>query len=149
MENTQILTLTRRALGGAALRLVAVGMFPERIASAVENRKVSPSTTPATFNDLRHVNAGDLSVAYAELGPSDGSPVLLLHGWPYDIDSFAEVAPNLASRGHRVVVPYFRDYGDTKFLSVKTKRNGLPSALAIDTIKLINALNRKGNLSRV
>ncbi|MGO7604121.1 alpha/beta fold hydrolase [Rhizobium ruizarguesonis] len=140
MGNTQLASLTRRSFGGVALGLTAAGILPERSASAAETHRVSASPTLATFDEIRHVDAGDLNVAYAELGPSDGSPVLLLHGWPYDIDSFAEVAPALAARGHRVVVPYLRGYGGTKFLSGKTKRNGQPSALAVDTIKLMDAL---------
>ena len=73
---------------------------------------------------IRQVDAGLLNVGYAELGPADGPPVLLLHGWPYDIHSFAEVTPLLAAAGYRVIVPFLRGYGTTRFLSDETARNG-------------------------
>ena len=78
--------------------------------------------------------------AYAEAGPANGPPVILLHGWPYDIYSFVDVAPLLASAGYRVIVPYLRGYGTTRFLSSDTVRNGQPSAIAVDTIALMDAL---------
>jgi pimeloyl-ACP methyl ester carboxylesterase len=81
-----------------------------------------------------------LNVAYAEAGPADGRPVLLLHGWPYDIHSFVDVAPLLAARGYRVIVPYVRGYGATRFLSDQTARNGQPAALALDVVALMDAL---------
>ena len=93
-----------------------------------------------SFASLKHVNAGLLDVAYAEAGPADGPVVMLLHGWPYDIHSFVEVAPLLASSGYRVIVPYVRGYGGTRFLSSATVRNGQPSALARDTVDLMDAL---------
>jgi len=94
----------------------------------------------AGFAPLKQVDAGPLSVAYAEEGPADGPPILLLHGWPYDIHAFAEVAPLLAARGHRVIIPYLRGYGATRFLSADTVRNGQPAALAQDAIALMDAL---------
>ena len=81
-----------------------------------------------------------LSVGYAELGPADGAPVILLHGWPYDIHTYVDVAPLLASKGYRVIVPYLRGYGTTRFLSNDTMRNGQQSALAADIIALMDAL---------
>ena len=81
-----------------------------------------------------------LNVGYAEAGPADGPPVILLHGWPYDIHSFVDVAPLLASAGYRVIVPYLRGYGTTRFLSSDTFRNGQPSAVAVDIIALMDAL---------
>ena len=81
-----------------------------------------------------------LNVGYAEAGPADGPPVILLHGWPYDIHSFVDVAPLLASAGYRVIVPYLRGYGTTRFLSSETLRNGQPSAIAVDIIALMDAL---------
>src|ERR1700744_849096 len=89
---------------------------------------------------LKQIDAGLLNVGYAEAGPADGKPVILLHGWPYDIHSFVEVAPLLASAGYRVIVPFVRGYGTTKFLSDATLRNGQPSAVALDTIALMDAL---------
>ncbi len=81
-----------------------------------------------------------LNVGYVELGPSTGTPVFLLHGWPYDIHSFIDVAPRLASAGYRVIVPHLRGYGTTRFLSNDTIRNGQPSALGVDVIDLMDAL---------
>jgi pimeloyl-ACP methyl ester carboxylesterase len=98
------------------------------------------SGTNTSFGTIRQIDAGVLSVGYAEAGPADGPPVLLLHGWPYDIYSFVDVAPLLASAGYRVVVPYLRGYGSTHFLSNDTVRNGQPSAIASDTIAFMDAL---------
>jgi pimeloyl-ACP methyl ester carboxylesterase len=86
------------------------------------------------------VKAGVLNVAYAEAGPADGPVVLLVHGWPYDIYSFVDVAPQLAQAGYRVIVPYLRGYGPTSFLSVDTPRNGEQAAIAVDMIALMDAL---------
>jgi pimeloyl-ACP methyl ester carboxylesterase len=93
-----------------------------------------------SFGALRQINAGELDVGYVESGPLGGQPVVLLHGWPYDIHSYAEVAPELASAGYRVIVPYLRGYGTTRFLSDNTMRNGQQSAVAVDTIALMDAL---------
>ena len=92
------------------------------------------------FGALKQIDAGLLSVGYAEVGPADGRAVLLLHGWPYDIHSYAEVAPVLASAGYRVIVPYLRGHGPTRFLSTTTFRNGQQSVLGIDAIALMDAL---------
>ena len=81
-----------------------------------------------------------LNVGYVEAGPADGSAVVLLHGWPYDIYSFVDVAPILAAAGYRVIIPYLRGYGTTRFLSNTTFQNGQPSALALDAIALMDAL---------
>ena len=89
---------------------------------------------------IKQINAGLLNVGYAEAGAANGSPVILLHGWPYDIHSYDDVAPLLASSGYRVIIPYLRGYGTTQFLSAETLRNGQPSALAIDVIDLMDAL---------
>jgi pimeloyl-ACP methyl ester carboxylesterase len=92
------------------------------------------------FGELQQVDAGVLNVGYAEAGPADGPAVLLLHGWPYDIHSFVEVAPLLAAAGYRVIMPYLRGYGTTGFLSGETLRNGQQSVLARDAIALMDAL---------
>jgi len=90
---------------------------------------------------LHQIDAGVLSVGYAQAGPEDGPAVLLLHGWPYDIHAYADVAPLLATRGYRSIVPYLRGYGTTRFLSEETLRNGQQAALAVDAIALMDALD--------
>ena len=92
------------------------------------------------LDELRQIDAGVLSVGYADVGPQDGTAVLLLHGWPYDIQSYADVAQALATAGYRVVVPHLRGYGTTRFLSAGHPRNGQQSALAVDAITLMDAL---------
>ena len=92
------------------------------------------------FDALRQVDAGLLNVGYAEAGPGDGPAAVLLHGWPYDINSYVDVVPLLASAGYRVVVPYLRGFGTTRFLSEATFRNGEQAALAVDVIALMDAL---------
>jgi pimeloyl-ACP methyl ester carboxylesterase len=99
--------------------------------------------TNSSFGPLKQVDAGLLNVGYAEAGPAGGPPVILLHGWPYDIYSFVDVAPLLASAGYRVIVPYVRGYGTTRFLSPDTFRNGEPAAVASDVIDLMDALQIK------
>ena len=98
------------------------------------------SAQNTSFSPLKQIDAGLLSVGYAETGPPSGTPVVLLHGWPYDIYTYADVAPRLASAGYRVIVPYLRGYGTTRFLSNETVRNGQPSAVAVDIIALMDAL---------
>lgn len=93
-----------------------------------------------SFGPIKQIDAGVLNVGYVEAGPSNGRPVLLLHGWPYDIYSYADVAPLLAGKGYRVIVPYLRGYGTTRFLSDQTLRNGQQAALAVDAIALLDAL---------
>jgi pimeloyl-ACP methyl ester carboxylesterase len=100
---------------------------------------IKPGTN-TSFAPLKQVTAGVLNVGYAEAGPTGGPPVILLHGWPYDIYSFVDVAPALASAGFRVIVPYLRGYGTTRFLSNDTVRNGEPAAVAQDTIAMMDAL---------
>jgi pimeloyl-ACP methyl ester carboxylesterase len=93
-----------------------------------------------TFGPVTQIEAGVLDVGYVDAGPTDGPAVLLLHGWPYDIHSYEEVAPRLAAAGYRVIVPYLRGYGTTRFLSEATVRNGEQAALALDAIALLDAL---------
>ena len=93
-----------------------------------------------TLGPLHHVNAGVLDIAYHEQGPWDGPVVLLLHGFPYDVHSYVEIAPLLAARGNRVIVPYLRGFGPTRFLSDATPRSGQQAALGVDTIALMDAL---------
>jgi pimeloyl-ACP methyl ester carboxylesterase len=96
--------------------------------------------TSTSFGPLKQVDAGVLNVGYADAGPADGPAVLLLHGWPYDIHSYLEVAPLLVAGGYRVVVPYLRGYGTTRFRSSATFRNGQQSVLAVDAVALMDAL---------
>ena len=136
----------RRFFGTAAMGLVAAQLSlsdsaeaePGK-AKAVELRKIKPGTN-TSFATLKQVDAGVLNVGYAEAGPADGPAVILLHGWPYDIHSYVDVAPLLASAGYHVIVPHLRGYGTTRFLAAETFRNGQPSALALDTIALMDAL---------
>jgi pimeloyl-ACP methyl ester carboxylesterase len=100
---------------------------------------IKPGTSDS-FTSLKQIDAGLLNVGYAEAGPADGPAVVLLHGWPYDIHSFVDVVPLLASAGYRVITPYLRGYGTTRFLSGETFRNGQQSAVAVDTIALMDAL---------
>jgi pimeloyl-ACP methyl ester carboxylesterase len=100
-------------------------------------------TTPVakkSFGSLKQINAGPLNTGYAETGPADGPVVILLHGWPYDIHTYFDVAPLLAARGYRVIVPYLRGYGTTRFLAAETPRNGQQAAIAADIIALMDAL---------
>jgi pimeloyl-ACP methyl ester carboxylesterase len=124
----------RQLVGAAALTAAAVDL-------AATGAKAQPRTSPQTsFGPLRQVDAGVLSVAYAETGPATGPVVILLHGWPYDIHTYVDVAPRLAARGYRVITPYLRGYGATRFLAADTVRNGQPAALALDVIALMDAL---------
>ena len=132
--------LSRRGFG----RMVALTAGAATVAAcATEAMQAGPATvTPShTFTALKQVNAGPLSVGYAELGPSDGPPVILLHGWPYDIQSYADMAPILAAHGYRVLVPYLRGFGTTRFLSASAIRNGQQSAVAQDLIDFMDALH--------
>jgi pimeloyl-ACP methyl ester carboxylesterase len=110
----------------------------------LSNQETAMSTnTPGTstsFGPLKQVDAGVLSVGYAEAGPAHGPAVVLLHGWPYDIYSYVDVVPLLAAAGYRAIVPYLRGFGTTRFLSEATFRNGQQSVLAVDTIALMDAL---------
>ena len=135
----------RRFFGTAAMSIAAVQFGMTGSAGAQSNAKPAdvPPIKPGTntsFPPLKQIDAGLLNVGYAEAGPANGPVVILLHGWPYDIYSFVDVAPLLASAGYRVIVPYVRGYGTTRFLSSGTFRNGQPSAVAADTIALMDAL---------
>jgi pimeloyl-ACP methyl ester carboxylesterase len=133
----------RRFLGAAAMTVAAAQLGLSGSTDAQPAQTKLPAIKPGTntsFGALKQINAGLLNVAYAEAGPADGRPVILLHGWPYDIYSFVDIAPLLASTGYRVIVPYLRGYGPTRFLSNDTLRNGQPSAIASDAIALMDAL---------
>src|SRR5262245_59415498 len=126
----------RRFLGTAALT-IATAHLGWLCSAQAQSRKTAANTS---FGALKQIDAGLLNVGYAEAGPADGRAVILLHGWPYDIHSYVDVAPLLASAGYKVIVPFVRGYGTTRFLSSETFRNGQQSALALDTIALMDAL---------
>jgi len=136
----------RRFFGTAAMTFAAAQLSLSATAEAQTAlpKKSGTATvkggTNTSFAPLKQIDAGQLNVSYAEAGPAGGQPVILLHGWPYDIYSFVDVAPLLASAGYRVIVPYLRGYGTTRFLSDATVRNGQPSALSVDIIALMDAL---------
>jgi pimeloyl-ACP methyl ester carboxylesterase len=138
--------LRRRFFSAAAMTFAAakLGMIRSANAQAVKaSAKELPAIKPGahtSFGPLKQIDAGLLNVGYAEAGPADGPAVILLHGWPYDIYSFVDVAPLLASAGYRVIVPYVRGYGTTRFLSSNTVRNGQQSVVALDVIALMDAL---------
>lgn len=113
------------------------------VLTAVINSAAAATDYTAAFKEIHQINAGVLNVGYVDIGPRDGEAVILLHGWPYDINSYASVAPQLAAKGYRVIVPYLRGYGSTHFLSAATPRNGQPSALAEDVVALMDSLNIK------
>ena len=136
----------RRFLGTAAMAIAAAqfGMLgcataPTSMTKPADQPTMKPGTN-MSFGSLKQINAGVLNVGYTEAGPSDGRTVILLHGWPYDIHSYVDVAPLLASAGYRVIVPYLRGYGSTRFLSSETLRNGQQSVVALDIIALMDAL---------
>jgi len=138
----------RRWLGATAWGIAAAPfvlntstvMSAAHAAPAAPAKKTTSGGTVTSFKTLKQIKAGSLDVGYAEDGPANGTPVILLHGWPYDIHSFVEVAPILAAAGYRVIVPYLRGYGTTRFLSPDTPRNGQQAALAQDVIDLMDAL---------
>src|ERR1700743_392179 len=132
----------RRFLGNAAMTLAAAQFGLTGPARAETRAKLEPTKAGAhtSFPALKQIDAGQLNVGYVDMGPASGPAVLLLHGWPYDIYAFVDVAPVLAAAGYRVIVPYIRGYGTTRFLSADTFRNGEPAAVALDMIALMDAL---------
>jgi hypothetical protein len=135
---------------------MTVGAAQLGMSALAQTRAVNTTAIPAikpgthtSFASLKQIDAGLLNVGYAEDGPADGPPVVLLHGWPYDIHSYVDVAPLLASNGYRVVVPYLRGYGTTRFLASGTLRNGQQSAVALDIIALMDASRSRRHSSRV
>jgi pimeloyl-ACP methyl ester carboxylesterase len=136
----------RRFLGTAAMVFAATQFGMTGFADA-QLSQIKPADLPTikpgtntSFTSLKQIDAGVLNVGYAEAGPTNGPAVILLHGWPYDIYSFVDVTPLLAAAGYRVIVPYVRGYGTTRFLSSETFRNGQPSAIAVDTVAFMDAL---------
>ncbi len=126
----------RRFLGTAATAIAATQLGGFGFADL----QCSKQGTNMSFGPVKQINAGVLNVGYAEAGPTKGPAVILLHGWPYDIHTYVDVAPVLAAKGYRTIVPYLRGYGTTRFLSSETSRNGQQSALAVDIVALMDAL---------
>jgi pimeloyl-ACP methyl ester carboxylesterase len=139
-------TTNRRGfLGTAAMTLAATQFGLLGSATAATGKAVSGKSrikpgTNASYGPLKQIDAGLLNIGYAEDGPATGPVVILLHGWPYDIYSFADATQILAAKGYRVIVPYLRGYGTTKFLSGETMRNGQQSVVAVDIIHFMDAL---------
>ena len=136
----------RRFIGTAAMTIAAAELGMIGFAHA-QSGNAKPAHLPAikpgtntSFGPLKQIDAGVLNVGYAEAGPADGAAVILLHGWPYDIHTYVDVAPLLASAGYHVIVPYLRGYGSTRFLASETVRNGQQSVVAVDIIALMDAL---------
>jgi pimeloyl-ACP methyl ester carboxylesterase len=139
----QINNRRRRLLGTtvAGFSLLELGLSGLAHAQSAETTGGAKATTRlASFENLRQINAGTLSIGYAEAGPQNGPVVILLHGWPYDIYAFADVTPLLVAAGYRVIVPYLRGYGSTRLLSADTPRNGQQAVVAVDIIALMDAL---------
>jgi len=137
----------RRRFFGTAAMSIAAAQFALSGSAEAQSSKAKPADLPkikrgahTSFSAIKQIDAGLLNIGYAEAGPADGPAVILLHGWPYDIHSYVDVAPLLAQAGYRVIVPYLRGYGTTRFLSDATVRNGQPAAIAVDTIALMDAL---------
>jgi len=134
----------REFIGAAAALATGIGLTGPAAAHLSQVAEAADATTrtpaiSASLGNLKQINAGLLNVGYAESGPASAPAVLLLHGWPYDIDSFADVVP-LLTTGYRVIVPYLRGYGTTRFLSAASVRNAQPSAIAADMLALMDAL---------
>jgi pimeloyl-ACP methyl ester carboxylesterase len=145
IPTSEQINLQRRRFFGTAAMTVAAAQFIMTGSAAAQTGTDKPAAaikpgTNTSFAALKQIDAGLLNVGYAEAGPADGPAVILLHGWPYDIHSYVDVAPLLAQAGYRVIVPYLRGYGTTRFLSSDSFRNGQPSALALDIIALMDAL---------
>ncbi len=135
IEPSENIDHDRRRLFGAAAATIAAAQL-----GMTGPAKAQAGRPGANFPSLKQIDAGVLNVGYAEAGPANGPAVLLLHGWPYDIHTYVDVAPLLASAGYRVIVPYLRGYGTTRFLSGDTVRNGQQSVVAVDVIALMDAL---------
>jgi pimeloyl-ACP methyl ester carboxylesterase len=154
MPQAKVIEISRRrlvtmaGLSAGATLLAPHALFADGIQARSTGKILAdlPTVKPGThtsFASIKQIDAGLLNVGYAEVGPADGPAVILLHGWPYDIHSFVDVAPFLAAAGYKVIVPYLRGYGTTCFLSSATMRNGEQAAVALDIIALMDALKIK------
>lgn len=136
----------RRFLASAAVAFGAVQVGTQSLVKAatfISDAEISLSNTNASLGTIKQIDAGVLNIGYAEAGPVNGPTVMLFHGWPYDIHTYVDVAPLLAAKGYRAIIPYLRGYGTTRFLTSGTVRNGQPSAIALDAIALMDALKIK------
>lgn len=136
------INLHRRQLFGVAatVGVAQLGLMEVANAQTAMPTPVNASGSATSFQQVKQINAGLLNVGYAEVGPANGAVVFLLHGWPYDIHTYVDVAPLLAATGYRVIVPHARGYGTTRFLSSDAPRNGQQAALALDLVALMDAL---------
>lgn len=137
-QRRRLLATTSTLAAASLLNLAASGSALAKAAPSSSSTPVAGSATP--FSDIRQIRAGTLDVGYVDVGPANGPVAVLLHGWPYDIHAFADVAPRLTAAGYRVIIPYLRGYGSTRFLSSDTPRNGQQAAIAADIIALMDAL---------
>jgi len=137
-QRRRLLATTSTLAAASLLNLAASGSVLAKAAPSSSNPTGGGSATP--FSDIRQIRAGTLDVGYVDVGPANGPVAVLLHGWPYDIHAFADVAPRLTAAGYRVIIPYLRGYGSTRFLSSDTPRNGQQAAIAVDIIALMDAL---------
>jgi len=142
INRRRFLGMTTMGFAAAELGIIASVKAQSGTTNPADASGIKPGTN-TSFASLKRIDAGLLNVGYAEAGPAGGPAVILLHGWPYDIYSFVDVAPLLAAAGYHVIVPYLRGYGTTSFLSSKTVRNGQPSVVAVDIIALMDALKIK------
>lgn len=150
IKMSEVINHSRRRFFGTAAMTIAAAQLGMFASADAQSGKPNPADVPAirpgtntSFGPIKQIDAGLLNVGYAEAGPSSGPAVVLLHGWPYDIHSYVDVAPLLASAGYRVIVPYLRGYGTTHFLSSETFRNAQQSVVALDIIALMDALKIK------
>jgi pimeloyl-ACP methyl ester carboxylesterase len=142
IEPGRRLFLKNAGFGAAGLAVTSLGIAATAQASMAEaTASRSASRSVSVIGPVRQIRAGELDVGYVEMGPAKGKVAILFHGWPYDIHCFEEVAPLLAQAGFRVIIPYLRGYGTTRFLSDDTMRNGQQAVFALDAIALMNALN--------
>src|SRR6266536_2710697 len=138
ISRRRLLAIAGVSAGATLLNPRPLFAHEDGIVSTIANTAANAKNT--SFSSMKQIDAGLLNVGYAEAGPANGPVVILLHGWPYDIHSYVDIAPLLASAGYRVIVPYLRGYGATRFLSSETLRNGQQSAIAVDIIALMDAL---------
>ncbi|WP_417221796.1 alpha/beta fold hydrolase [Achromobacter spanius] len=137
-QRRRLLATTSTLAAASLLNLTASGGALAKATPSSSNATGGGSATP--FSDIRQIRAGTLDVGYVDVGPANGPVAVLLHGWPYDIHAFSDVAPRLTAAGYRVIIPYLRGYGSTRFLSSDTPRNGQQAAIAVDIIALMDAL---------